>query len=101
MTSYLTTHNKFIGQFAYRELGTDHDGLPLIMLTHLSATLGIRFLSTSWQSKITSLRLICLVSVPVAVKCRQRLKRWQARLLNSYSCLAFQKSICLDCQWAA
>ena len=39
MTSYLTTHNKFIGQFAYRELGTDHDGLPLIMLTHLSATL--------------------------------------------------------------
>ena len=39
MTSYLTTPNKFIGQFAYRELGTDHDGLPLIMLTHLSATL--------------------------------------------------------------
>ena len=39
MTSYLTTHNKFIGQFAYRELETDHDGLPLIMLTHLSATL--------------------------------------------------------------
>ena len=39
MTSYLTTHNKFIGQFAYLELGTDHDGLPLIMLTHLSATL--------------------------------------------------------------
>lgn len=39
MTSYLTTPNKFIGQFAYRELGNDHDGLPLIMLTHLSATL--------------------------------------------------------------
>lgn len=39
MTSYLTTPNKFIGQFAYRELGTDHDGLPLILLTHLSATL--------------------------------------------------------------
>lgn len=39
MTSYLTTHNQYLNQIAYRELGTENAGLPLVMLTHLSATL--------------------------------------------------------------
>ena len=39
MTSYLTTHNQYLNQIAYRELGTENTGLPLVMLTHLSATL--------------------------------------------------------------
>ena len=39
MTSYLTTHNQYLNQIAYRDLGTENTGLPLVMLTHLSATL--------------------------------------------------------------
>ena len=32
MTSYLTTHNQYLNQIAYRELGTENAGLPLVML---------------------------------------------------------------------
>lgn len=103
MTSYLTTPNKFIGQFAYRELGTDHDGLPLIMLTHLSATLD------DWDplfiDQLAGQNHVIAVDLPGVGASRGQvpltIEEMASQVIEFVQLLGFSKSICLDCQWAA
>lgn len=101
MTSYLTTPNKFIGQFAYRELGTDHDGLPLIMLTHLSATLD------DWDplfiDQLAGQNHVA-VDLPGVGASRGQvpltIEEMASQVIEFVQLLGFS-TICLDCQWAA
>ncbi len=101
MTSYLTTHNQYLNQIAYRELGTENAGLPLVMLTHLSATLDewdplfIDQLAAKNHLVVIDLPGVGASSGQVPLTIEGLIKQ-----LNSPSCAALKKSIYWDCQWA-